>query len=339
MLADHTHTSSTRRYALLAIKLAVSVGLLAILFSRLDMARLWASARQASLVWLALALGIYLVNVLAGLWRWQLLLRAQNVHLTSRTLLGSLLVALFFNNFLPSNIGGDIVRIRDTAHPSGSKTLATTIVLVDRVIGLIGLAFVAAVGATAAARSVGHGPLPILPSWLWAGFLGGAALSAPAVLAPAGVTRLLQPLTVFHPEWVGDRIEKLTAVLFRFRDRRWALAACFAGAVGVQILSVTFYAAVAHALRIPVTFWDLAVIVPVSFVVQMFPVSVNGFGVREATFSFYFARIGLPLESAMLVALVPTALVMLFSLSGAAVYVSRRPRSLRGRDTPGGPYV
>jgi hypothetical protein len=89
-------------------------------------------------------------------------------------------------------------------------------------------------------------------------------------------------------------------------------------------LLVTFYAAVAHALRIPVTFWDLAVIVPVSFVVQMLPVSVNGFGVREATFSFYFARIGLPLESAMLVALVPTALVMLFSLSGAAVYVSRR---------------
>jgi len=79
MLANHSHTSSTRRYTLLAIKLGVSVGLLAILFSRLDTARLWASARQASIVWLALALGIYLVNVLAGVWRWQLLLRAQDV--------------------------------------------------------------------------------------------------------------------------------------------------------------------------------------------------------------------------------------------------------------------
>ena len=45
-------------------------------------------------------------------------------------------------------------------------------------------------------------------------------------------------------------------------------------------------------------------IVPLSFVVQMLPVSVNGFGVREATFSFYFTRLGLPIESALLVSLV-----------------------------------
>ena len=62
---------------------------------------------------------------------------------------------------------------------------------------------------------------------------------------------------------------------------------------------------------------------PLSFVVQMLPVSVNGFGVREATFSFYFARLGLPIESAVLLSLVATAVMMLFSLSGAAVYVSR----------------
>ena len=70
--------------------------------------------------------------------------------------------------------------------------------------------------------------------------------------------------------------------------------------------------------------WDLAVIVPISFVVQMLPVSVNGFGVREATFSFYFTRIGLPIESAVLLSLVAAGLIMLFSLSGAAVYASRR---------------
>ena len=65
-----------------------------------------------------------------------------------------------------------------------------------------------------------------------------------------------------------------------------------------------------------------------SFVVQMLPVSVNGFGVREATFSFYFPRIGQPIESALLMSLVAQALVMLFSLLGAGVYVwrSRHPR-------------
>jgi hypothetical protein len=58
--------------------------------------------------------------------------------------------------------------------------------------------------------------------------------------------------------------------------------------------------------------------------VQMLPVSMNGFGVREATFGFYFTRLGLPLESALLVSFMGAALVMLFSLSGAATYLVRR---------------
>ena len=51
------------------------------------------------------------------------------------------------------------------------------------------------------------------------------------------------------------------------------------------MLLVRFYAAVARSLAIPVPFAHLAVLVPVSFVVQMLPVSVNGLGVREAVFS------------------------------------------------------
>src|SRR5262245_3529141 len=92
-----------RRYVLTAIKIAVSIILLTILFSRIDGAKLWASVRRASPVWLVTALGIYAVNVAASVWRWSLLLRAQRVEVPRRTLLGSFLVALFFNNFLPSN--------------------------------------------------------------------------------------------------------------------------------------------------------------------------------------------------------------------------------------------
>jgi uncharacterized membrane protein YbhN (UPF0104 family) len=317
---------AARRYGLMAAKLAVSVVLLAFLFSRIDVTSLWASARRASVPWLTVALGIYFVNVLISVWRWRLLLDAQDVDLPWSMLLGSFLVATFFNNFLPSNIGGDVVRISDTAKAAGSKTLATTVVLTDRVIGLIALALVAAVGATTVAGIAGHVPSPIWPSWLWAGFLAATMATAPAVLAPSGVGRLLQPLTVFHPEWVGDRIESVTAALARFRNRPTAIARCFLGAVTVQATIVTFFIAVAHALHVPVAPWDLAVIVPLSFIVQMLPVSVNGFGVREATFSFYFTRVGLPIESALLVSLVATALGMLVSLSGAVVWFGRGHR-------------
>jgi hypothetical protein len=158
---------------------------------------------------------------------------------------------------------------------------------------------------------------------LWAGFFAGAAASAPAVLAPDGFSRLLRPLTVIHPEWVGGRIDNLTAILARFRQHPVRLIQCFLGAILVQATAVAFYYAVILALPEGIGFADLAVIVPISYVVQLVPISVSGFGVREATFSLYFSRIDQPVEGAILMSLVGQALVMLFSLSGAAVYVWR----------------
>src|SRR6185295_19563826 len=109
----------------------------------------------------------------------------------------------------------------------------------------------------------------------------------------------------------------------RFRDQPSALARCFGGALFVQATMVVFYFAVADALHLDVSLSDLAVVVPVSFVVQMLPVSMNGFGVREATFSFYFTRVGLPMEAALLTSLVAQMMIMLFSLLGAAIWFAR----------------
>jgi glycosyltransferase 2 family protein len=323
MSHDQPESSSARRYALLALKLSVSVILLVVLFSKIDVAQLWQTARLASLPWLIAAIGVFALSTLAAAWRWNLLLKAQHVEITLRSLLGSFLVATYFNNFLPSNIGGDFIRISDTARHTNSKTLATTVVLMDRILGLIALVFVAALGATAIGR-LHHAAAPIWPIWLWAGFLAGAAATTPAVFAPAGFGRLLRPLTVFHPEWVGSRITTLTGALAKFGADPGALATAFIGAILVQAALVAFYFAVAYALHLDIPLWDLAVVVPMSFVVQLLPVSVGGFGVREAFFSYYFHRIGQPIEDAVLLSLVGQALLILFSLSGLGVYVWRQ---------------
>ena len=315
-----TRPSRARALAISAVKIAVSLGLLTLLFSRVDVSRLWGVARQASPVWLVAALLMYLAMVLASAVRWGVLLRAQHVQLPFSFLTQSVLVATFFNNFLPSNNGGDVVRITDTAKAAGSKTLATTVVLIDRGLGLLGLARMAATGASLMHRmAVG----PVGPAMLWAGFGLGAIVATPALLMPETVTKLLQPLRVFHKDWVDARIEKLTYALTRFRETPAALAVCFGGAVVVQAILVLFYVAIARSMHIPIGFAELAVIVPVSFIVQMIPVSVNGFGVREATFGFYFTRLGLPLESALLVSFVGAALIMVFSLTGGVAYLRR----------------
>jgi uncharacterized membrane protein YbhN (UPF0104 family) len=323
---NHEHEprpSRARTIALGALKAIVSIGLLALLLSRVDVTRLWSYARNASMSWLVGALCLYLLMVLASAWRWSVLLRAQHVMLPFRTLTSSFLVATFFNNFLPSNIGGDVVRITDTVKAAGSRTLAATVVLIDRGVGLLALALMAASGATMMHRmAVG----PVGPGVLWAGFGLGAIVATPALLMPETMTKLLQPLRVFHQEWVDKRIAMLTDTLTRFKETPAALAGCFAGAIIVQGLLVLFYLAITRSMGIPIGFAELAVIVPVSFIVQMLPVSMNGFGVREATFGFYFTHLGLHLESALLVSFMGAALIMLFSLSGGIIYLGRTAR-------------
>jgi hypothetical protein len=105
-----------------------------------------------------------------------------------------------------------------------------------------------------------------------------------------------------------------------------ALAACFGGAILVQAVLVVFYAVIAVSLHFRVPLAHLAIVVPISFVVQMLPVSVNGFGVREATFAFYLTRLGLPLESAIALSFIGAVLIMVFSMSGAIAYLTRSNR-------------
>jgi glycosyltransferase 2 family protein len=315
---------SSRRVLALALKILVSGGLMALLLSRTDLGSLWSHVQRASLTWLIAALSLFSLQLISCAWRWRLLLSAQHVRVRFRSLVSSYLVATFFNNFLPSNIGGDVIRIRDTAPASGSRTLATTVVLADRAIGLLGLGLVAAIGATVSRGAAGNGGLPISATLLWVGLALTVAISAPAVLVPAGITRVLKPLRIFHPEWVDRRLERITGALSRFRDRPLALLGCFGGALLVQGLFVLFYAAIATSMSIPIAVPHLAVLVPLSFIVQMLPVSLNGLGVREATFSFYFAGLGLPIESALVLSLVGAGLIMLFSLTGAVAYVMRR---------------
>ena len=224
-----------RQTLLWVLKIVVSVGLLVVLLTRVDLARLWELSRAASIGWLAIALLIYFIGVVISVWRWGLLLDTQHVTIRFPARLKSYLVAVFFNNFLPSNIGGDVIRIRDTAGAAGSKTLATTVILVDRGLGLLGVVFVAATGATLAARmSAAIGPMA--PGMLWGVLALAIALAAPVVLLPHGVGKLLSPLRAIHQEWVEERIQKLTSALARFRERPQALVACFAGAIVVQSL-------------------------------------------------------------------------------------------------------
>ncbi|HTU98958.1 MAG TPA: lysylphosphatidylglycerol synthase transmembrane domain-containing protein [Luteitalea sp.] len=313
-----SHPGRVRRASLVAIKLSISVGLLIVLFRQTDVDAVMARLRQVEPRWILLALVAQAVLLLVSGWRWRRLLVTQNVHASTWQLTLSCLVANFFNNFLPSNIGGDVVRIADTASLTGSRTVATAVVLLDRVLGLIALFAVAATGSLLLRHALpGTG-------YIWILLVLGA-VSATVVLAkPALVPRLLQPLTRLRKEWVSERLERLEAMLGRVAGHRIHLAQAFIGALAVQVLVVFFYLSVAQGLHIDLPLRDALVIVPVSLVIQLAPVSINGFGVREAVFSYLFARLGHAVDAGLALSIAGAALLILASLPGGLLFLMRR---------------
>lgn len=309
---------------LLLLKVAVSVGVLAVLLLRLDATRLWLLVRDASLWWLAGAFGLYVANVAIGSWRWQRLMLSQGIDMPFGAVAASVLVAAFLNNFLPSNLGRDVVRVRDSSRPARSIVLAATIVFADRVVGLVTLVMVSAIGASVAAWRAPGAVSPAWPTLLWTSFALTIGASMWAIAAPSSVSGLLRPIVAPYPEHVAPLVAKITAALERFGRAPRALAACCSAALIEQAAMVCFYIAVARALRVQAAPWDFAMIVPIATLVQMVPVSMNGLGVREATFSLFFAGIGLPAASGLVVSLVAHAIVMLASISGAVVWLMRR---------------
>lgn len=306
--------------ALIALKTTVSVVLLGVLFSRADTSSMLDQFRQMNLAWTAAALGMYGAMLVVSAWRWRLLLRIQEVRVGFGRLTQSFLVATFFNNFLPSNIGGDVVRVADTASDAGSKTLATTVVLLDRVIGLVALL---AVAAAASALAFYAGVRLQGMQYVW----GALVLIVVALLVglrhPGAIGRGVERAGRGRAQGIQRRVQSLLLAMERFGDRPGGLWSAFAGAVVVQALLVLFYICAARSLSIPLPWLAASIIVPVSLAVQMVPVSINGFGVREAVFAFFFASLGLDVGSALTLSLGSAALIMLFSLSGGAVFLLR----------------
>ncbi len=320
MSAEDRDTSSVRNRLMVAVRIVVSVVLLAILLSRVDRAALWTSMRQASIPWLIAALAVYFVHILTGAWRWRLLLGAQNVHVPQRQLLSSLLVSYFFNNFLPSNIGGDVIRVRDSSRLTGSTTTSLAVVAIDRILGFSALYVLAAVAYFAGSdegRALAGADTVVLAL---GPIFGGLAF----VFFRPGIARAVMRFSRLDSVgWARDRFLVVQAAVHVYRERVGHVWVAFGASVALQALVVWYYYAIAHALSIPLPLSICFVMVPLCTLVQAVPISFNGWGIRESLFIVYFRQIGLPSDNALAFSIVGAGLIVLLSLSGALVWLAR----------------
>jgi uncharacterized membrane protein YbhN (UPF0104 family) len=303
------------------VRFGGSAALLYFVLRSIDLYAFWERVKGMNAAWLLLAIVAFIATQSISVWRWNRLLRALHIEVEPKRLRESIWVSLFFNNFLPSNIGGDVVRIADTAPAAGSKTLAMTVILVDRVIGLTALLIVAASGAFAAQLFGVHIPGA---RWLWLASGIGAVAAISVIAMPQLVGHAFMPIRALNKPWLTERTQRLEDAVIRFRNAPSAVIGAFGGALVVQITLVAFYLLTAEGLSVPLPIFLGAVLIPVSLVVQMAPVSINGFGVREAVFALYFRRFGLPTDAAVALSLVSTGMVMGLSLVGGFYFIRRR---------------
>jgi glycosyltransferase 2 family protein len=304
----------------LAAKIGVSLALLGLLISWTDRGALAQRIRGADTLLLAGAVALYVVMVAISVWRWRVLLQAQGHVAPMADLSASYLVATFFNNFLPSNIGGDLIRVRDSSRMTGSTTSALAIVAIDRIIGFGALYVLALVAFVFGGPSVQHltgARAAILALTLLFSVLGYV------FFRPGTARRLMTLSRLDRLAWARAQFETVQAAVHVYRQELGAVWAAFAASLALQTSVVWYYYLVAHALRIDLALSACFLMVPLCILVQTVPLSFNGWGIREGVFVHYFRQIGLTSDSAIAFSLVGAGLIVLLSLSGAVVFMAR----------------
>ncbi len=314
--------SKSHGWWMLAAKVALSIGLMTFLVLRIPLDEVRAAILGARKEWLVAALGLMLGSNVLGAWQWQRLLRAASIEIPFWKVCGYYHVGLFFNNFLPANIGGDIARVLDASRYGPSRGTAAATVLMDRLIGTVALAGLALVTTVPAIDrfhlSVAYGAVVVFfalsVGMVWAVFHPRSLPRIERLLARLGLSRL------------SPHLEDFTTRLREFAGRRQMFLGLLMIAIVVQVARVCVHVLVSRALglTVPVTYFFL--FVPLLAVIVSLPISLNGIGVREGAGVMLFGLVGVARAPAFSLQITTYLVAVVVSLLGGLVVVARIPR-------------
>lgn len=268
---------------------------------------------RVSPIYLGLAVLLIVAAVVISTVKWRFLLQAQELEVTGTELHNIYWVGLFFNNLLPSSIGGDAVRVAMVGRQTGKPAAAASSVVMERVIATLALAFV---GFSASFFVTVRLP------YVQATF---------AVLLVISLLLMGLLLAGWIPRFCEGSDHRFCVMLRRFitagerlRAKPRLLGACFIWSVIFQLSNVAVNYILLQGLAIQtVGLWDVLVIVPATAVLAMIPLGINGYGLREGGYITLLAAYGVDSASAFSVSLLFAFLVSICSLWGGLVWLSR----------------
>ncbi|KYC44229.1 lysylphosphatidylglycerol synthetase [Scytonema hofmannii PCC 7110] len=297
------------------IKTLVSIGLLVWVFTRIDFNQAWNQFKHLSLPFIIFALLFYTGCQWLSCWRWLVVLNSSGHSAPMSSLLSSYFAGMFLNIFLPGALGGDAYRVYRVAKHTKDSEVALVSVFLERFTGLAALSALALIGLAPAFKLVARWDI-ILLFLICVGSLVGAVLliSSPQLLIWA------EPwLIKFRLSAIAARFAKIQILLRTFAQHRQALIVSMGLSLLLQLAIVAYHYFIAQQLKIPISYLQLLVFIPIIVVVTLLPISLGGLGLKEGLWVYLFSRVGLTAEQALLLSVTITALSWLLSLPGAII--------------------
>ncbi len=308
----------------LGLKLTVSALLVGFLLNEVGIQTALSRLRTVDPAWLAAAFGVAMFQVVICSQRWRVILNAIEAALPFWTALRFWVISAFFNQTLPSAVGGDAVR-GYLAYKNGMKLaqVASSLFL-DRAITVLALVMLVAVLTPFAVDGLESGAaFQRLVWWVAAGAVAGMAAVMmfdflPRRLARFRAVRALRALArdarraFLHP-----------------RNGATALMWSVAGHVNLALVVYVLF----RALHADVALITCLVLFPPVLLAQTVPVSVAGWGVREGAMVALFSLAGVTSDAALAASILYGLVLMITSLPGAALWLMNKRHRVKTTQT------
>jgi len=314
---------NAKRVLLTGLKVLVSAGLIYYLLRQTDLTQIWLSMRSAHIPLLLLAFSLHTVGYFASSYRWKILLRAQNMDLPVMYLVESYAVAMFFNNVLPSTVGGDAVRAYDLWRKGYGKLQAVTSVVVERFLGLFTLMIFAALAIFFTPEVQTR--IPGLQLWIGGGFFAMLLATAAIFMSPGTAKRIGRLFDLPALKIVKTRINKFGNAFKEFQGKTQALAISMVLSVVLQVNVVVHYWLLSEALGLEIPLTKYFLIIPLATFVTMVPVSINAIGLRENVYVFFLTAWGASVAACVAFAWIAYGMVLFLGIFGGVIYALRKP--------------
>jgi len=293
--------------------------MLAVLVPRIHLPSLFPRQQLSTLGWLVGGLAVYTLAVFLSTVRWGQVLEALDIPSHLPSLMSHTLAGMFVSNFLPSTVGGDVLRVTRLSAANGQRHASVASVVVERLTGFLVLPFISLVAL------VGNPALLHL----------GRASRLSLTLAFGTLAALVVILLLVSMLRVGERsggrswLAFLGAVqlgLARLRRDPAAALGVLVSALAYQLAMVAGAWMAGHAMGIEVGWSAMMAFIPVVAIAQVLPISVSGLGLREGALVLLLVPLGVTTGQAVAFGLLLYGMNMVVSLLGAPAFaVGTRP--------------